>query len=113
MRKPPSLLSTGCVLSSGCILWWHVGQDGPEFAAAAIKAIFKDLEKSHRVTLRTQSQSGKDKWTQFEMWTATDAAGMQPAMLVSTLNVTAQRELELQLQQAQEQLLRSAGPIAC
>ena len=50
--------------------------------------------------------SGMKKWTMYEMWPATDSVVPQQAMLVSTLNVTHQRQLEMQLEAAKEQLLR-------
>ena len=80
------------------------GQNQPELAATALQAIFIDQQKSWRVTLRNANAKGKVRYTQFEMWRATCAADAQPAVLVSTLNVTHQRELELQLQSARDLL---------
>ncbi|KAK9868656.1 hypothetical protein WJX84_004455 [Apatococcus fuscideae] len=82
------------------------GEDQPAVASAAMKAIFMDKQRSYRVVLRNKCSQGKAQWTQYEMWPATDPAGEQNALLVSTLSVTHQRELELQLEAAKDQLLR-------
>lgn len=84
------------------------GQEQPEVAAAAMKAIFADKQKSHRVTLTCQSSKGKTKWVEYEMWPVVDYASkvFPQALLVSSLNVTHQRELESQLESAKEQLQR-------
>ena len=86
----------------------HAGQDQPELAAAAMKAIFIEKQKSHRVTLCTPNSEGASQWTQYEMWPVSNHVPgfTAPAMLVSTLNVTHQCELELQLEAAKEQLQR-------
>ncbi|KAK9826260.1 hypothetical protein WJX74_003589 [Apatococcus lobatus] len=46
----------------------------------------------------------KLKWTEYQMWPAMDLAENKPAMLVSTLNVTQQRELEQQVESVKDQL---------
>ncbi|KAK9863546.1 hypothetical protein WJX84_008465 [Apatococcus fuscideae] len=79
---------------------------GQHEAEAALQAIFVEKRPSHRVTLRSMKSSGMKKWTMYEMWPATDSVVPQQAMLVSTLNVTHQRQLEMQLEAAKEQLLR-------
>ncbi|KAK9843277.1 hypothetical protein WJX74_009626 [Apatococcus lobatus] len=84
------------------------GEDRPELAAAAVKAIFVDMQKSHRITLCSPDSDGLQRWTQYDMWPVSNhVPGFEaPAMLVSTLNVTHQRELELQLEAAKDQLQR-------
>ncbi|KAK9867909.1 hypothetical protein WJX84_002108 [Apatococcus fuscideae] len=84
----------------------HDGLEQPDAAAAAIKAIFTYKQPLHRVAMCSENSKGQIKWTQYEMWPATDAAAMQPAVLVNTLDITNQRELELQLEDAKQQLLR-------
>ena len=71
-----------------------------------------DKQRSYRVVLRNKCSQGKAQWTQYEMWPATDPAGEQNALLVSTLSVTHQRELELQLEAAKDQLLRCSYVLA-
>ena len=75
-------------------------------AAAALKAVHVDKQTSYRVTLPDQRASGKTRWTQYECWSSSDHVIGQPAVLVSTFSVTHQRELELQLQTAKDQLER-------
>ena len=84
------------------------GQNQLEVAKAAMKAIFFDLKTSHCITLCTPDSQGKKRWTQYDMWPVSNhAPGFAgPAVLVSTLDVTCQRELELQLEAAKDQLQR-------
>ena len=84
----------------------HAGQAQPELAAAAIKAVLEDDQKCYRVTLRSACASGKQRWTQYEMWRVWDNFSTSLALLVSTLNATHQRELELQLESAKDQLVQ-------
>ena len=74
----------------------------------ALQAIFEEKRSSYRITLRSIKSPGVYKWTMYEMWPAVDTIVNQPAVLVSAYNVTHQRELELQLETAKEQLLRQA-----
>ena len=73
-----------------------------------MEAIFTHKKKLHRVTIRDKGSTGRQKWTLFEMWPAPDISpqGSQPAMLVSALDVTHHRMIELQLENAKDQLLR-------
>ena len=84
------------------------GQDQPVMAALAMSAIFTDKKRVHQVNLENINAKGKREWVQVEMWPTTDYYLNEPAMLVSTLNVTHQRELELQLGAAKDQLQRCA-----
>ncbi|KAK9826258.1 hypothetical protein WJX74_003589 [Apatococcus lobatus] len=86
---------------------WHLkGNKQPELATTAMKAIFTDHQKSFCLTLQSPGSKGnfKLKWTEYQMWPAMDLAENKPAMLVSTLNVTQQRELEQQVESVKDQL---------
>ena len=80
------------------------GQDQPKLATAALTALFTGTQSSHSVTLRTTAAHAEARWTQFDMWKVTDHADEKPAVLIKTLDVTRQRELELQLQSARDLL---------
>ena len=86
----------------------HTGERQPEMAAAAIKAICQDKQKLHRVTLRSLDLQGNSQFTQYDMWPVNEylAPGRPPGLLVSCLDVTHQRQLELNLEAAKEQLQR-------
>ncbi|KAK9825726.1 hypothetical protein WJX74_001516 [Apatococcus lobatus] len=82
------------------------GHEQPEAAASAIKAIFSDKRPNFRMILPDRTSTGSRKSVLYELWPATDAAAYQPAMLVNTLNVSQQKELEAQLEDAKEHLFR-------
>ena len=84
----------------------NAGQSLPEIAAAALKAIFTDNQNSYQVTLQNRNAEGITKWTKYEMWRVFDHAEGSPALLLSTLNVTHQKELELQVEASKLQLQR-------
>ena len=83
--------------------------DVEKLANDTIEAIFIEKLAAHRMTLRHTKANGAQKWTLFEAWPAMDFATPQRAILISTLNMTHQHELEAQLDKAREQLLRCAG----
>lgn len=106
----PSLakLTGDCHLSSCQCCSRPAGKDQPDLAAAALEAIFKDKQKLHRITLCTPDLEGNSQYTQYDMWPVVDhtPGRAAPALLVSTLNVTHQQMLELQLESARDQLQR-------
>lgn len=89
-------------MASNTIYTMYAGKDQPELAAAALKAICQDQEKLHRLTLRSQNSEGKSSYTQYDMWPGRAGA----VVLVNTLDVTHQRQLELHLEAAKDQLQR-------
>ncbi|KAK9817422.1 hypothetical protein WJX74_010557 [Apatococcus lobatus] len=83
-------------------------QDGNKGDAAtvALEAIFEQQQTSHRITLSRIGHTGKRRHVLYEMWLAEDPIHRLPAMLVSAADVTSQKELEVDLERARQQLLR-------
>ncbi|KAK9866453.1 hypothetical protein WJX84_009890 [Apatococcus fuscideae] len=76
------------------------GRRQPDAAEQALHSILVDKQPAYRITLRNRGRS-----ILFEMWWAEDLVLLEPAVLVNSFDITSQKEVEQQLEDAKRQLL--------